>query len=207
MLVADDVETKGEAEATAPEAGSDEGGTVLAAEYEALKKDLSAAEAQAAEYLDGWQRARAEFANFRKRQEAERAQMMLLANAGLLGKLLPIADDFERAFRTLPECLDQLTWVDGLYMIRQKLEAVLQSEGVQPIDVEGVDFDPRLHEAITYEIADGFEEGKVIGDVQRGYMLGERVLRPALVRVAKGPAPVPEPEPDADAPAEDTGDG
>jgi molecular chaperone GrpE len=163
-------------------------------ELERLQEELEKANAQASEYLDGWQRAQAEFCNYKKRQEAERAQMMALANAALLRKLLPVVDDFERALKTLPANLSQLTWCEGVLLIRHKLDAVLESEGVKPIKSDGQAFDPRYHEAVTYEEAPGFAEGQIIGEVQRGYTLGERVLRPALVRVAKAPA-VAEPEP------------
>jgi molecular chaperone GrpE len=158
-------------------------------ELEELRESLHKAEAQAAEYLDGWQRSQAAFSNYKKRQDAERSQMMALAGAGLMMKLLPIGDDFDRAIATLPGCLDHLTWVDGFFLIKHKLDAVLQSEGVTPIETEGREFDPLYHEAITYEVAEGFAEGQIIGEVQRGHMLGERVLRPALVRVAKAPPP------------------
>ncbi|MCX7681108.1 MAG: nucleotide exchange factor GrpE [Anaerolineae bacterium] len=154
-------------------------------ELERLRSELEKAQAQAAEYLNGWQRAQAEFSNYRKRQEAERAQLIALANAGLLRKLLPVVDDFERAFATLPDGLNRLTWCEGILLIKHKLEAILESEGVKPIATEGQVFDPLYHEAITYEEVEGYEEGRIIGEVQRGYMLGERVLRPALVRVAK----------------------
>ena len=157
-------------------------------EIEALRDALAQAEAQAAEYLDGWQRAQAEFSNYKKRQEADRAQMMAFASTGVLHKLLPAVDDFERALATLPDDLRHLTWCEGLFLIKQKLDGVLESEGIAPIESEGQMFDPRYHEAVTYEEAPGYEEGQIIGEVQRGYMIGERVLRPALVRVAKASA-------------------
>jgi len=163
-------------------------------ELEKLRKELEEAKAQAAEYLDGWQRTQAEFSNYKKRQEAERAQVTTLANATLLRKLLPIVDDFERAATTLPDSLMQLTWCEGVFLIKHKLDAILESEGVKPIETEGQMFDPRYHEAVTYEEAQGHDDGQIIGEVQRGYTLGEWVLRPALVRVAKAPA-VPESEP------------
>ena len=166
-------------------------------ESEKLQEELKEAQAQAAEYLDGWQRAQAEFSNYKKRQEAERAQMRAFANANLLRKLLPIADDFERAATTLPSDLAQLTWCEGIFMIRHKLDGVLESEGVKSIETEGQSFDPRYHEAVTYEEVSGYEEGQIIGEVQRGYILDERVLRPALVRVAKAP-PAPQQEPITD---------
>ncbi len=158
-------------------------------ELEELKERLSQAEAKAAEYLDGWQRTQAEFSNYKKRQEKERAQMLTLANVNLLRKLLPIVDDFERAMASLPTGLDRLTWCEGISLIKAKLDVLLETEGVKPISVEGQTFDPHFHEAVTHEEVAGYEDGQIIGEVQRGYTLGEWVLRPALVRVAKAPPP------------------
>ncbi len=158
------------------------------------QKELKEARNQAAEYLDGWQRIQAEFSNYKKRQEAERMQTMVLANAALLRKLLPVVDDFARAMETLPTNLSQVTWLEGITLIQHKLESVIESEGVKPVETEGQAFDPRYHEAVTYEEAEGYEDGQIIGEVQRGYILGERVLRPALVRVAKAPVIVPQSE-------------
>ena len=166
-------------------------------ELEKLQQELEEAQAQAAEYLDGWQRIQAEFSNYKKRQEAERAQVRAFANADLLRKLLPVVDDFERAATTLPSDLAHLTWCEGVFLIKQKLDGVLESENVKPIETEGQSFDPRYHEAVTYEEVAGYEEGQIIGEVQRGYILDERVLRPALVRVAKAP-PAPPEEPATD---------
>jgi len=160
--------------------------------FEKLQEQLEQAEAQAAEYLDGWQRTQAEFSNYKKRQEAERGRMTTLANMAMLSKLLPIVDDFERALATLPSDLSQLTWCEGVLLIKAKLDSILQSEGVEVIDTEGQTFDPRYHEAVTHEEVEGYEEGDIIDEVQKGYMLGERVLRPALVRVAKASAPQPD---------------
>ena len=157
-----------------------------------MRQALQEAEAQAAEYLDGWQRAQAEFSNYKKRQEGERARMVKLASATLLQKLLPIVDDFERAMETLPANLGQLTWCEGVFLIKHKLDALLQLEGVKPIATAGQMFDPCYHEAVTYEEAPGYQEGQIIGEVQRGYTLDDRVLRPALVRVAKGTEARPE---------------
>ena len=167
-------------------------------ELEQAREELEEAKTQAAEYLDGWQRTRAEFSNYKKRQEADRVQMMMLANATLLRRLLPVLDDFERAMATLPMNLSQMTWIEGISLIKYKLDAIIESEGVKPVETEGQAFDPRYHEAVTYEEAEGYEDGQIIGEVQRGYMLGERVLRPALVRVAKAPSPRPEEESEKD---------
>ena len=157
-----------------------------ASELETLRKELEEAKAKAAEYLEGWQRTQAEFANFKKRNEQERKELLKMANATLITKLLPIFDDFERAFQTLPKSLLNFTWIDGIALIYRRLQAILEAEGLSVIETEGQDFDPLLHEAVTYEESDDHEEGQIIGEVQKGYKLGDRVLRPALVRVAKG---------------------
>ena len=164
-------------------------------ELEALRQELAEAKAQAAEYLDGWQRARAEFANYKKRNEQERQELFKLANTTLITRLLPIFDDFERAFQTLPRNLLSLTWIDGVALIYRRLQAILDGEGLAPMETEGQSFDPLVHEAVTYEESAEHQEGQIIGEVQKGYNLGDRVLRPALVRVAKG-KPVLEVEPD-----------
>jgi molecular chaperone GrpE len=156
-------------------------------ELEKLESELEQAQAQAAEYLDGWQRAQAEFSNYKKRQETERAQMRAYVTADVLRKILPVVDDFERAMATMPDDLSRLTWCEGVFLIKAKLDAILDSEGVKPIETDGQTFDPAYHEAVTYEEAQGYDEGQIVGQVQRGYILDERVLRPALVRVAKAP--------------------
>jgi len=152
-----------------------------------LREELEKIKAQAAEYLDGWQRTQAEFSNYKKRQGAEQVRVTALANATLLRKLLSFVDDFERAIVTLPANLSQLTWCEGIFLIKHKLDAVLESEGCKPIETKGRAFDPHYHEAVTYEQVSGYDDGQIIDEVQRGYVLGERVLRPALVRVAKAP--------------------
>jgi molecular chaperone GrpE len=157
-----------------------------------LRDELQEAKSEAEEYLDGWRRTQAEFSNYKKRQRAEQETTQKLANAELLRKLLPVMDDFERAFATVPQGIVQLTWIQGLLMVMRKLELVLESEGVKPIETAGEMFDPHYHEAVTHEEVPGYEEGQVIGEVQQGYVLGDRVLRPALVRVAKVPPVVPE---------------
>jgi molecular chaperone GrpE len=161
-------------------------------EVQKLQDELTEARAEADEYLDGWRRAQAEFSNYKKRQRAEQAKIRELANANLLRKLLPVLDDFERAMVTMPEGIMHLSWSQGLLMVERKLEAVLETEGVEPIETEGQTFDPNYHEAVTHEEMPGYEEGQIIGEVQKGYTLGDRVLRPALVRVAKASPISPE---------------
>ncbi len=172
--------------------------TTEADELTALKSQLEEAQAKAAEYLDGWQRARAEFANFKKRVEVERQEMRVRSKEDLLLKLLPIVDDFERAFQTVPEELKDVAWVNGMTMILQKLKSLLESEEVTPIEAEGQPFDPQIHEAMMQEETDQYPDGNVIAELQRGYRLRDRVLRPSMVKVASNPNSQPAPDEDAD---------
>lgn len=151
-----------------------------------LAEQLAQAQAQAAEYLDNWRRATADLSNARKRMQREVEELRSAAAERVFEKLLPIVDDVERAFTAVPVEQANSDWVNGFRMIQRKLHAFLESEGVQVVPAEGQTFDPALHHAITHEEADGYAEGQIIGEVARGYRLGDKVLRPALVRVAKG---------------------
>jgi molecular chaperone GrpE len=153
-------------------------------ELEAVRAELEQAQAQAAEYLDGWQRARAEFANYKKRVEAERQELRRTSTEALLLKLLPVVDDFERAFQALPEESTDAAWMDGFTMILRKLQAILESQDVTPIEATGQPFDPVWHEAVMQEETDEHPDGYVTEEMQRGYRLGDRVLRPSMVKVA-----------------------
>ncbi len=154
--------------------------------FKDLNEQLKQAKAQAAEYLDGWQRARAEFVNYKRRTDAERVEMSATAGIDVLRRMLPVIDDFERAAGTLPDDLKDNAWVNGVMLIHRKLMGVLDASNVKPIPVQPGDvFDPNVHEAVTHEDSEQFSSGQIIAELQRGYKLGERVLRPAMVRVAK----------------------
>ena len=139
-------------------------------------------EAKSAENLDGWQRSVAEFQNYKKRIERDREVEKASMKGDLVKKILPVLDDLERALQKRPV---EDAWTNGIDLIKHKLQAIIEAEGIQRIEAEGAVFDPNFHEAISYESADGIESGRVIEVVQNGYMLSERVLRPAMVRVAK----------------------
>lgn len=157
-----------------------------------LEEELERLKAEAAKNLDGWQRAQASFQNYRRRAETEKEAWRVTANAALLARLLPILDDFERAFNNIPEALKGNKWLDGVRLVKQKIQHLLRTENVEPIEVEaGDEFDPNYHEAVLSQPVEGFEEGQIVAEAQRGYMQGERVLRPARVVVAAAP---PEPE-------------
>jgi molecular chaperone GrpE len=167
--------------ATAQEAAGGDDGTA-----DTPAAQLAQAQAQAAEYLDNWRRTTAELSNARKRMQREQAEFQANASARVLTRLLPALDDMDRAFEALPADQANQEWVIGFRMIQRKLQGILESEGATPIATEGQKFDPQLHHAISHEEQPGMTEGDIIGEVGRGYRIGERVLRPALVRVAKG---------------------
>lgn len=159
------------------------------AELEALQKRAEEAEnraseleAKAAENLDGWQRAVAEFQNYKKRMDRDRQSDKAIMKGDLIKRFLPVLDDLERALHNPSE--DE-AWVSGIELIKRKLQSILEAEGLKRIEAEGTSFDPNFHEAISYEPADGVESGHVIAVVQNGYMLGDYVVRPAMVRVAR----------------------
>ena len=148
-----------------------------------LEEQLARAREDAQKYLGNWQRAEADFQNYKRRVEQERDEVRRFGVASLIINILPIIDDFERAFGSLDARLAGLTWFEGIYHIYRKLLQALQNAGVSAIEVEGQQFDPRYHEAVMH--ADG-PEGKVLAEVQRGYKLHDRVLRPAMVVVGSG---------------------
>jgi len=150
-----------------------------------LEEQLARAREDAQKYLGNWQRAEADFQNYKKRVDQERAESHRFASAALVMNTLPILDDLERALMSVDAHLAGLTWLDGVRLIYRKLQLILENAGVSAIEVEGQQFDPRYHEAVMH--AEG-PEGKVLAEVQRGYMLHDRVLRPAMVVVGKGKA-------------------
>jgi molecular chaperone GrpE len=148
-----------------------------------LDVQLERAEARAAEYLDSLQRERASFQNYRKRVERDRIEQTRAISGELVLRLLPVLDDFYRAMDAVPEQgRDQ--WFEGVTLILRKLERFLADEGVTEIQALGQPFDPAYHEAVGVDDGAEAESGTVIAVLQRGFLLGDRVLRPALVRVA-----------------------
>ncbi|MFM8322329.1 MAG: nucleotide exchange factor GrpE [Chloroflexota bacterium] len=147
--------------------------------------ELARAQAQAQEYLDGWQRSRAEFANYKKRMEREQSQVYQNAAAGVVRRYLVISDDLERALKNRPREGEGAAWAEGIELIYRKFQQLLESEGITPMNAAGQPFDPNLHEAVVMEDSPEHESGQVIEVLQQGYMQGERVLRPAVVRVAR----------------------
>jgi molecular chaperone GrpE len=151
---------------------------------EALKEDLAKAERAAQENLAGWQRAKADFLNYKKDQERMLEELRRYANLDILRALLPTVDSFELATRHLPPELEDSDWAKGVLCIKGMFENFLRETGLREIEAQGKKFDPHFHEALG-EVESDQPEETVIEEVQKGYMLGDRVIRPARVKIAK----------------------
>jgi molecular chaperone GrpE len=148
---------------------------------ESGEDQLAALEAERDEAIDRWKRAAADFDNFRKRAARERDEYVTLANERLVKELLPILDDLERALAAVGEH-EEATVEEGVRLVHRSLASLLQRNGVEEISTEG-QFDPHVHEALLSQPSEA-EEGSVIDVVQKGYKLGDRVVRPARVVIA-----------------------
>ncbi|MBC8507479.1 MAG: nucleotide exchange factor GrpE [Anaerolineales bacterium] len=149
-----------------------------------IQTQLEESHAKAVEYLDGWQRARADFANYKKRVERDRVRFHNDAVGDVAKRYLPIVDDLERALKDKLKEGDCATLADGIELIFRKMLKVLEADGITPMEAEGEIFDPNFHEAIVKTESDEHECEQVIEVLQQGYMIGDRVLRPAQVRIA-----------------------
>ena len=152
---------------------------------EELEMKLAEALSEKEEYLDGWQRTQADFANYKKRVERDRQQVQQNATANVVRRYLDILDDLERALANQPQDGEGAVWANGIDLVYRKWLNALEVNDVKPMEVEDQLFDPELHEAISHEQSDEHESGEVIEVVQTGYFIGDRVLRPARVRVAQ----------------------
>jgi len=150
---------------------------------EALKQALAQEKGTSEKYLANWQRAQADFDNYKKYAEQEKREAVEFANSMLILKLLTVIDDLERAFASLPAELTGFSWTEGVKLIYNKLKAILEAQGLAEIKAGGEAFDPHLHEAVMCREG---EEGMVIEEIQKGYKLKNRVIRPSLVIVGKG---------------------
>ena len=176
-------------EALGEEALADDG---AAPAEDDLQERLAATEAKAAEHLEHLQRLAAEFDNYRKRAARDQENLTMRANERLVKALLPVLDDLERALEAAAEH-EEAKLEEGVRLVHRALDDVLRKEGLAEIDTSGR-FDPHVHEALLSQPSDA-EEGSVIQVLQKGYQLGDRVLRPARVVVAAAPEPAQDPEP------------
>jgi molecular chaperone GrpE len=160
--------------------------TALLAQVEALTAERDAALAKADEHLALAQRAQADYANLKRRTAEEREQTLGLANEMLLAKVVALADDFDLAIEHVPADARETPWLEGIAAIDRKLRALLESEGVSPIEALGRPFDPAVHEAMSHVPGTGRPENEVVAEIRRGYRIRDRVLRPSLVAVSDG---------------------
>mgnify|MGYP001121169053 CR=1 FL=1 len=153
-----------------------------AEDIETLKQALAEEKEKTEKYLTNWQRSQADFSNYKRRIEQERGEIVEFANSTLILNLLPILDDLERAFTSLPEQFTKLSWIDGIKLSYNKLKATLEVQGLSEIKAKGEKFDPHLHEAVMRQEG---EEGMVIEEIQKGYKLKDKVIRPSMVIVGE----------------------
>ena len=159
--------------------------TIPLKEYAAQMEQIDQLENQINDLSDGWQRERADFSNYRRRIERDHAEVKQNILVDVVKKYLAIHDDIDLALKNVPNHPDSQSWVEGIQLIDQKLRNILEAEGVQRIPAENELFDPNRHEAIATEENNEFESGRVIEIVRQGYIIGDRVIRPARVKIAK----------------------
>ncbi len=150
-----------------------------------LEEQLAAAKEEAANNLDSFLRAQAELSNARKRFEKQQVQVYTNANADLVVKLLPALDDFGRAMENVPETISEDNWFEGIELVQRKLLGILESLNLKEIEAVGELFDPNFHDALAQEPSDEYESGTVTREMIKGYRIGDKVVRPALVYVAE----------------------
>lgn len=155
----------------------------LEKEIDVLSKQLQEEKDRSEKYLAGWKRAEADFNNYKKRSEQEKSEIGHSTTCNVLCNILPVLDDFERALTSLPSNSAETNWAEGVKLIYKKLRSILESMGVEEVCAAGQPFDPSLHEAVAH--MEG-EEGAVINEVQKGYKIKDRLLRPAKVVVGRG---------------------
>ncbi|MBA2603345.1 MAG: nucleotide exchange factor GrpE [Acidobacteria bacterium] len=178
-------ENQTESDINLSEASETAGAAVAAESPDVPMEEL---QRQRDEFYDLLLRKTAEFDNFRKRTERDRQAQAEAAGADLLGELLPLVDDLERARTADAGSEGAEAYRRGVELIHRQLTETLRKRGVRPIEAAGADFDPHYHQAVSYEPSTGHRDGEVIEEFRRGYMLGDRLLRPSMVKVAKGEA-------------------
>jgi molecular chaperone GrpE len=176
------------ADQAAAEDGASAGGGQQAEIERMVQERVAAEQIKAEEAISRLQRVQADFVNYKRRSEQEREGQARFATMVLVKELLPILDNFDRALATMPEEVKNLPWTEGLLLVDRQLRATLEKQGLKPIDAVGARFDPTLHEAIIHEESADHADDEVIAELQRGYMLHDKVVRPTLVKVAKNAA-------------------
>jgi molecular chaperone GrpE len=180
-LTANREEEQPASDAETAQGAEDEAGAV---DVQSLKQEIERLKAESEHHLDQWKRTAANLENYRRRVEKERGDILKAGQATLIAQLLPVLDDLERAFQTLPTTLRNLTWTDGVALIGRKVNMVLEQHGLKEIEALGQPFDPARHQSILQEDTTDYPDGHVIAVLQKGYQLHDKVLRPAMVKIA-----------------------
>ena len=149
----------------------------------ALNRALDEEKEKAENYLASWQRAQADFTNYKRRNELEKEELARFTKAQVMTGLLSVLDDMERALESIEPGIAESSWVEGIRLIERKLRNSLETQGLSLIQALGETFDPNFHEAAGHSKG---EEGTVVLELQKGYMLYDRVLRPSMVIVGNG---------------------
>jgi molecular chaperone GrpE len=148
-----------------------------------IAKVLEETKQKAADYLDSWKRERADYQNYKKRVDQERLEMGVYANTKLILALLPVLDDFDRAFEAVSHKHVKTDWVEGIKLVERKFKTILETQGLSEIKAVGEVFDPNQHEALMHVRG---EDGVVVQELQTGYKLGDKIIRPSKVAVGNG---------------------
>jgi molecular chaperone GrpE len=151
----------------------------------ALQEDPEEVRRERDDYRDRLLRSLAEFDNYRKRIERERRELAEFVSFEILGDLLPFVDDLERALAAAEGTQTVADYRAGVELVYKQVAELLRKKGVTAVEAKGADFDPHVHQAVASEISDSHRDNEVIDELRRGYRLGERLLRPAMVKVAK----------------------
>jgi molecular chaperone GrpE len=165
-------------------AGSADGGDA-ASDAATWEERIRVEQSKADTYLANWQRAQADLVNLRRRNQQEREDYIKRANEEIIRDMLPVLDSFDRALASMPPQLRDQTWIDGIVIVERQLRMALLRHGVTPIETESQKFDPTQHEAVAHKVTSEHEDEAIITELQKGYKLHDRVLRPSLVEVAK----------------------
>ena len=155
-----------------------------------LERILAETNLKADYYLESWKRSQADFANYKRRLEQEKLEMGVYANTQLILAVLPILDDFERAFLAISHKHAKTDWVEGIRLVERKLKTTLEAQGLTAIQSVGETFDPNVHEAVMHVKG---EDGKVVQELQKGYRLHDKIIRPSKVAVGNGELEIEKP--------------
>ncbi|MBE0696066.1 MAG: nucleotide exchange factor GrpE, partial [Anaerolineaceae bacterium] len=185
-IISDDDIIEGEIIESSEDTDNEPVSSISQEEYDQLAQELQQSQTQAKDFFDGWQRERADFANYKRRIQRDQQAMKENLTAEVIKKYLTIVDDLERALKARPDEESLAAWANGIELVLRKLQNILDAEGIKRIPAEKEEFNPSRHEAISYEASPDHEGGQIIEIIQQGYTLGDRVIRPALVRVARG---------------------